>query len=225
MCRHVLNAQVSIRYPNQRWYECPECYFEVEGQLADVQVRTPTPPPPPSLTHGPRTSSPRLPHLAGPVVGGHPYVCLPCVPAGVPQRHAAIPPNRPQVSTLRECLRPPGGDTRGRSIRATGAHPNLRLQRLPCGLIAGEDIRRGVPFYGRGARRGVIRKATDPEKPDPGAPEVHETDPPQQSSPPCPASMTTWQRPSVVLNSAIKQACARAHGCVYTGACSTKSSV
>ena len=36
MCRHVLNAQVSIKFPNGRWYECPECYLEVEGALAKL---------------------------------------------------------------------------------------------------------------------------------------------------------------------------------------------
>merc|ERR1719240_489539 len=29
MCRHVLNAQVSIRFPDGNWYDCPECYLDV----------------------------------------------------------------------------------------------------------------------------------------------------------------------------------------------------
>jgi len=37
MCRHVLNAQVSIKFPNGRWYECPECFLEVEGTLARLK--------------------------------------------------------------------------------------------------------------------------------------------------------------------------------------------
>jgi hypothetical protein len=28
MCRHVLNAQVSIRFPDGNWYDCPECYLD-----------------------------------------------------------------------------------------------------------------------------------------------------------------------------------------------------
>ena len=36
MCRHVLNAAVSIKFPNGRWYECPECFLEVEGTLAKL---------------------------------------------------------------------------------------------------------------------------------------------------------------------------------------------
>uniref|UniRef100_A0A7S2RW92 Uncharacterized protein n=1 Tax=Rhizochromulina marina TaxID=1034831 RepID=A0A7S2RW92_9STRA len=37
MCRHVLNAQVSIKFPNGRWYECPECYYEIEGEYAALE--------------------------------------------------------------------------------------------------------------------------------------------------------------------------------------------
>mmetsp|Transcript_13521 Transcript_13521/g.16105 ORF Transcript_13521/g.16105 Transcript_13521/m.16105 type:complete len:111 (+) Transcript_13521:63-395(+) len=37
MCRHILNSQVSIKFPNGRWYECPECFLEVEGTLARLK--------------------------------------------------------------------------------------------------------------------------------------------------------------------------------------------
>ena len=37
MCRHVLNAAVSIKFPNGRWYECPECFLEVEGHYPNLK--------------------------------------------------------------------------------------------------------------------------------------------------------------------------------------------
>lgn len=33
MCKHILNAQVSIRAPCcKKWFDCPECHDEVYGQ-------------------------------------------------------------------------------------------------------------------------------------------------------------------------------------------------
>ena len=37
MCRHVLNAAVSVKFPNGRWYECPECFLEVEGHMPNLK--------------------------------------------------------------------------------------------------------------------------------------------------------------------------------------------
>ena len=33
MCKHVLNAQVSIRAPCcKKWFDCPECHYEMFGE-------------------------------------------------------------------------------------------------------------------------------------------------------------------------------------------------
>lgn len=36
MCKHVINAQVSIFFANSKWYDCHECYLELEGALPDL---------------------------------------------------------------------------------------------------------------------------------------------------------------------------------------------
>ena len=36
MCKHLLNAQVSIRYYNGNWYDCPLCYFEEIGEYPEM---------------------------------------------------------------------------------------------------------------------------------------------------------------------------------------------
>ena len=36
MCKHLLNAQVSIRYYNSNWYDCPLCFFEEVGDYPDM---------------------------------------------------------------------------------------------------------------------------------------------------------------------------------------------
>ena len=37
MCKHLLNAQVSIRYYNGNWYDCPLCFFEEVGEYPDMK--------------------------------------------------------------------------------------------------------------------------------------------------------------------------------------------
>lgn len=36
MCKHLLNAQVSIRYYNSNWYDCPLCFFDEVGEYPDM---------------------------------------------------------------------------------------------------------------------------------------------------------------------------------------------
>lgn len=36
MCKHLLNAQVSIRYYNGNWYDCPLCFFEEIGEYPEM---------------------------------------------------------------------------------------------------------------------------------------------------------------------------------------------
>ena len=37
MCKHILNAQVSIRYYDGNWYDCPLCFLDENGTYPDLQ--------------------------------------------------------------------------------------------------------------------------------------------------------------------------------------------
>jgi hypothetical protein len=36
-CRHILNAQVSMTFPNGKWYSCHECFHELVGRPAPIE--------------------------------------------------------------------------------------------------------------------------------------------------------------------------------------------
>ena len=37
MCKHILNAQVTLRYYDGNWYDCPLCFLEENGVYPDMQ--------------------------------------------------------------------------------------------------------------------------------------------------------------------------------------------
>jgi|TARA_B110000208_G_C11457211_1_gene316924 hypothetical protein len=37
MCKHILNAQVTIRYYDGNWYDCPLCFSDENGLYPDMQ--------------------------------------------------------------------------------------------------------------------------------------------------------------------------------------------
>ena len=36
MCKHILNAQVTIRYYDGNWYDCPLCFLDENGNYPDM---------------------------------------------------------------------------------------------------------------------------------------------------------------------------------------------
>ena len=36
MCKHILNAQVTIRYYDGNWYDCPLCFLDENGTYPDM---------------------------------------------------------------------------------------------------------------------------------------------------------------------------------------------
>ena len=36
MCKHILNAQVTIRYYDGNWYDCPLCFLDENGIYPDM---------------------------------------------------------------------------------------------------------------------------------------------------------------------------------------------
>ena len=36
MCKHLLNAQVAIRYYDGNWYDCPKCFEELNKRYPDL---------------------------------------------------------------------------------------------------------------------------------------------------------------------------------------------
>ena len=36
MCKHLLNAQVAIRYYDGNWYDCPKCFEEINKRYPDL---------------------------------------------------------------------------------------------------------------------------------------------------------------------------------------------
>ena len=37
MCKHILNAQVTIRYYDGNWYDCPLCFLDENSLYPDMQ--------------------------------------------------------------------------------------------------------------------------------------------------------------------------------------------